>query len=56
MIAAKQLRAKWNGRDRWFSDGGARNMGRLVARLRREGVTFVYQYFLTRHGCSEEAR
>ena len=45
MITANQLRAKWNGRDRWLSDGGARNMGRLVARLRREGVTFVYQYF-----------
>ena len=45
MIAANQLRAKWSGRDRWLSDGGARNTGRLVARLRREGVTFVYQYF-----------
>ena len=45
MITANQLRTKWNGRDRWLSDGGARNMGRLVARLRREGVTFVYQYF-----------
>src|SRR5208283_884960 len=45
MITSNQLRAKWNGRDRWLSDGGARNMGRLVARLRREGVTFVYQYF-----------
>jgi hypothetical protein len=45
MITANQLRAKWNGRDRWLSDGGARNMGRLVARLRREGATFVYQYF-----------
>lgn len=45
MITANQLRAKWNGRDRWLSDGGARNMGRLVARCRREGVTFVYQYF-----------
>src|SRR5277367_2989854 len=45
MITANQLRAKWNGRDRWLSDGGARNMGRLVARLRRERVTFVYQYF-----------
>jgi integrase len=45
MITASQLRARWNGRDRWLSDGGARNTGRLVARLRREGVTFVYQYF-----------
>ena len=30
MITANQLRAKWNGRDRWLSDGGAQNMGRLV--------------------------
>jgi hypothetical protein len=45
MITANQLPTKWNGRDRWLSDGGARNTGRLVARLRREGVTFVYQYF-----------
>jgi hypothetical protein len=45
LITANQLRTKWNGRDRWISDGGARNTGRLVARLRREGVTFDYQYF-----------
>ena len=45
MITANELRAKWSGRDRWLSDGGPRNSGRLVARIRRQGVAFGYQYF-----------
>lgn len=45
MITANELRAKWSGKDRWLSDGGPRNSGRLVARIRRQGVAFGYQYF-----------
>jgi hypothetical protein len=39
------LRAPWKGKDRWLSDGGPRGTGRLMARVRAEGVAFLYQYF-----------
>jgi integrase len=45
MITTNALRAGWNGKDRWLSDGGSRNSGRLVARIRRNGVFLIYQYF-----------
>jgi hypothetical protein len=31
MITANRLGAKWNGTDRWLSDGGARSGNRLTA-------------------------
>jgi len=39
------LRATWRGKDKWLSDGGPRGAGRLVARVTRDGVNFLYQYF-----------
>jgi hypothetical protein len=45
MITTNGLKGKWRGKDRWLSDGGARNAGRLVARMRRDGISFLYQYF-----------
>ena len=44
-ITANELRAKWRGKDQWLSDGGPRGAGRLVARIGRESVSFLYQYF-----------
>src|SRR5437879_3928882 len=44
-ITTNGLRVAWRGKDRWLSDGGARGAGRLVARITREGVAFLYQYF-----------
>jgi integrase len=44
-ITANGLRAKWRGKDQWISDGGPRGAGRLVARVTRDGVNFLYQYF-----------
>jgi len=44
-ITTLALRAPWRGQDRWLSDGGPRGGGRLVARLSRDGVAFLFQYF-----------
>ncbi|MDB6105710.1 MAG: phage integrase [Gammaproteobacteria bacterium] len=44
-ITTIALRSAWRGKDRWLSDGGARGAGRLVARITRDGVAFLYQYF-----------
>jgi integrase len=44
-ITTNALRAKWRERDRWLSDGGQRGGGRLVARITRDGVGFLFQYF-----------
>lgn len=44
-IRDSQLRARWRGKDRWLSNGGARGAGRLVARVGQGGATFLFQYF-----------
>jgi len=44
-ITTNGLRAKWTGRVRWLSDSGTRGEGRLLARLKRSGAFFYYQYF-----------
>jgi hypothetical protein len=44
-LTTNGLRAKWTGKDRWLSDGGSYGAGRLVARVRRTGAHFFYQYF-----------
>src|SRR6185437_14485951 len=44
-LTVNGLRAKWPGKDRWLSDGGARGAGRLVARIRRNGTFFYFIYF-----------
>lgn len=43
-ITTNELRAKWAGKDRWLSDGGSRGAGHLVARIKRNGVFFYFQY------------
>jgi integrase len=43
----KLNRAKWDGIDRWWSDGGSRGAGRLVAKVSQSGVTFYFVYFDT---------
>lgn len=45
-ITTTMLRGRWQGSDRWLSDGGARGAGRLTARLTRDGVLLYFQYFL----------
>jgi integrase len=44
-LTTNTLRAAWRGKDQWLSDGGARGGGRLVARLTRDGVALLFQYF-----------
>lgn len=44
-ITTNALRTKWRGKDQWISDGGARGGGRLVARVTRDGVAMLFQYF-----------
>lgn len=44
-LTTNTLRATWRGKDRWISDGGARGGGRLVARVTRDGVALLFQYF-----------
>src|ERR1700719_2977386 len=44
-LTTNALRAQWRGKDRWISDGGARGGGRLVARITRDGVSMLFQYF-----------
>lgn len=44
-LTSNTLRASWHGADRWVSDGGGRGAGRLVARIKRNGVDFYFQYF-----------
>lgn len=43
-LTATHLRKPWRGADRWLSDSAARGDGRLVARLRRDGVALYYRY------------
>jgi integrase len=45
-LTVNGLRAKWDGKDVWRSDGGARGAGRLVARIMQDGVAFYFQYFV----------
>jgi hypothetical protein len=45
MITVRELSAKWKGHDEYVSDGGARNVGRLVARKRRRHTAFLFRYF-----------
>lgn len=45
-ITTTMLRGRWQGSDRWLSDGGARGAGRLTARITRDGVLLYFQYFL----------
>jgi integrase len=49
-LTTNALRATWRGKDRWISDGGPRGSGRLVARVTRDGVAFLYQYFVPGSG------
>lgn len=49
-ITTTMLRARWQGSDRWLSDGGARGAGRLTARITRDGVLLYFQYFLPKTG------
>ena len=49
-LTVNGLRTRWNGKDLWRSDGGARGGGRLVARIMQEGVTFYFQYFVPGQG------
>jgi integrase len=44
-LTTNGLRAAWRGKDQWISDGGARGGGRLVARVTRDGVALLFQYF-----------
>jgi integrase len=44
-ITTTALRARWRNSDRELTDGGARGLGRLTARIRRDGVLLYYQYF-----------
>jgi integrase len=46
-LTSKGLCVRWDGKDRWLSDGGGRNCGRLVARITQTGAWF---YFLYSHG------
>jgi hypothetical protein len=55
MLTTTALRTKWHDRDRWLSDGGQRGGGRLVARVSKDGVAFVFQYFV-REGNKERKR
>jgi integrase len=43
-ITTTSLRGKWQGRDRWLSDGGSRGNGRLVARIARDEVHMYFRY------------
>jgi integrase len=38
-------RARWEGTDRWLSDGGSRGIGRLVAKVSQAGIGFYFAYF-----------
>jgi integrase len=55
MLTTTALRTKWHDRDRWLSDGGQRGGGRLVARVAKDGVAFLFQYFV-REGDKERKR
>ncbi len=55
MLTTTALRTKWHDRDRWLSDGGQRGGGRLVARIAKDGVAFLFQYFV-RDGHKERKR
>src|SRR6478609_9211855 len=44
-ITDTALRSKWQGADRWLTDGGSRGAGRLVAKISEVGATFYFQYF-----------
>ncbi len=44
-LTTNTLRAPWRGKDKWISDGGPRGGGRLVARVTRDGVALLFQYF-----------
>lgn len=41
---ARLRTAKWDGRDRWLSDGGHHGDGRLIAKLSSVGITFYFAY------------
>ena len=43
-ISTAALKAEWNGKDRWLTDGGARGAGRLVALIRKSGAEFRFQH------------
>lgn len=45
-LTVGSLRMKWPGKDRWLTDGGRREHGRLVARITRAGVIFYFQHFM----------
>jgi integrase len=45
LLTIAALRTTWRGKDKWISDGGARGVGRLIARITRDGADFYYQYF-----------
>jgi integrase len=44
-LTTNGLRTAWRGKDQWLSDGGARGGGRLIARITRDGVALLFQYF-----------
>ncbi|MBI4290600.1 MAG: site-specific integrase [Betaproteobacteria bacterium] len=44
-LTDRALRKKWSGSDEWFSDGGSRGAGRLVAKLGQSGIMFYFAYF-----------
>ena len=35
---------RWNGSDRWLTDGGSRGEGRLAARVKRDNVLLYFRY------------
>jgi integrase len=46
-MAARNLTTaalRWNGADRWLTDGGSRGEGRLAARVKRDNVLLYFRY------------
>jgi integrase len=50
MITTNGLRAPWRGKNRTKSDRGPRGGGTLIAKTTRDGVRFLFQYFIPGDG------